>query len=311
MNSKLLLECAMISVFVLSLGTLGIMWGRRAFRDFSFLGVFLAISALSEATFVPLIYFRKYLGIDRALDYKLYFYSSWIYFVVEYAIVLLVIHGIYRIAMRPFEGLQKAGKLVFRWAFGVSLILSCGLVAGGHIGPGFWASFNGQIHQVVGILALCLLLFVTFAVRYLGLTYRSRLFGVSLGYGVWATTNLMESALLTTKGALTVYSPIYLWGTLGYCATIVIWGAYFALPEPERKLILLPTTSPFFFWNRISEALGDDPGHVVVGGFTPEMLAKGELEVLTAASRFAKSREDRSDILSASPNKLQSAAAQR
>jgi hypothetical protein len=65
---------------------------------------------------------------------------------------------------------------------------------------------------------------------------------------------------------------------------VAIWGTYFALPEPERKLILLPTTSPFFLWNRISEALGDAPGHVAIAGFNPTMLAPAELQMLTAPS---------------------------
>ena len=49
-------------------------------------------------------------------------------------------------------------------------------------------------------------------------------------------------------------------------------------------MILLPTTSPFFFWNRISEILGDAPGQVAVAGFTPDMLAPAEIEMLTAAT---------------------------
>ncbi len=57
-------------------------------------------------------------------------------------------------------------------------------------------------------------------------------------------------------------------------------------------MILLPTTSPFFLWNRISEILGDAPGQVAVAGFKPEMLAPAELEMLTAAT----AREKASDL---------------
>jgi len=41
----------------------------------------------------------------------------------------------------------------------------------------------------------------------------------------------------------------------------------------------------------VSEALGDDPGHVAVAGFTPDMLAPGELTVLTAMSKAARERD--------------------
>jgi hypothetical protein len=56
-------------------------------------------------------------------------------------------------------------------------------------------------------------------------------------------------------------------------------------------MILLPTTSPFFLWNRISEALGDEPGFVAVAGFKPDMLAPAELVAFTAGSKFARERE--------------------
>ena len=63
------------------------------------------------------------------------------------------------------------------------------------------------------------------------------------------------------------------------------------MPEPERKMILLPTTSPFFLWNRISEALGDAPGFVAIAGFKPDMLAPAELTAFTAGSKRARERE--------------------
>jgi hypothetical protein len=64
------------------------------------------------------------------------------------------------------------------------------------------------------------------------------------------------------------------------------------MPEPKRGMVLLPTTSPYFLWNRISEALGDNPGQVAVAGFKPEMLHPTELMVLTAQSKAAKEKLD-------------------
>jgi hypothetical protein len=53
-------------------------------------------------------------------------------------------------------------------------------------------------------------------------------------------------------------------------------------------MILLPTTSPFFTWNRISEALGDEPGYVAIAGFKPQMLAAAELKVLSSTAHKAE-----------------------
>jgi hypothetical protein len=148
------------------------------------------------------------------------------------------------------------------------------------------------MQQGISVLTLCLLLFVCFSTRPLGLTYRSRIFGVSLGLGILATTTLVQAAWFSTSGALSLYSPIYLFGMVGSIVAVSVWGAYFVMPEPERRMIMLPTTSPFFFWNSISEALGDDPGSVVIAGFRPDMLSAAEFSMLTAPDLLPESVSD-------------------
>jgi hypothetical protein len=203
-----------------------------------------------------------------------------------------VIYSVFRKAMKPLEGLHRAGKIIFRWVGGVSVALSLGLALGPHAAGSYtMATLTSQMQQGISILILCLLLFVCFSTRYLGLTYRSHIFGVSLGLGVFATVSLIESAWTAGGTGQTLYSSVYVFSTLGSCAALLTWAGYFALPEPERKMILLPTTSPFFLWNRISEALGDEPGFVAIAGFKPDMLAPAELTAFTAGSKRARERE--------------------
>jgi hypothetical protein len=116
----------------------------------------------------------------------------------------------------------------------------------------------------------------------MGLSYRSRIFGVSLGLGIMSTNDLVQSAWLTLNPDMsTAYNHV-----LGIVSCLVVgtWATYFALPEPKRRIVVLPTTSPYLRWNQISEALGDDPGYVAVGGVPPEVFAPAELEVMKRAS---------------------------
>ena len=293
MNTKLLLEYAMFVEVFLAIGILILMMRKRLLRGFGFLAAFLALDSFENGISIPLLFFRQHLGISKILCYDIYFYSHWVLFFIEYGLLLLVIYSVFQRAMKPLEGLHRAGKIVFRWIGGVSLALSVGMALGPHVaGPFYMATLAGQMQQSVSILILCLLLFVCFTTRYLGLTYRSHIFGVSLGLGVFAVVSLIESAWLSNAAGQTVYSPVYLFSALGGCVALLTWGTYFAMPEPERKMILLPTTSPFFLWNRISEALGDEPGFVAIAGFKPEMLAPAELTVFTAASKRVRERAD-------------------
>ena len=185
--------------------------------------------------------------------------------------------------MAPLKGLQTLGMLVFKWAAGISVAVA--------LGSAFTPNMNGneylnaaisQLQRTQSILTLCLLLFVCFAIRPMGLSYSSRIFGISLGLGMMSTNDLVQSAWLSFRPDMqTSYNAI---NGVVICLIMATWTAYFALPEPKRRIIVLPTTSPFLRWNQISQALGDSPGFVAVGGVPPELFAPAELEVMRRAS---------------------------
>jgi hypothetical protein len=274
MSTKLLLEYSIFAELFITIGILVVMAQKRLLREFSFLAVFLVAYCIEDSSSILLLFFRRNLGISSIRAYDIYFYSHWVLFFVESALLLLVIYSVFSKAMKPLVGLHRAGKIVFRWVGGVSLALSLALALGPHTaGTNVWATTAAQMQQGINVLILCLLLFVCFSTKYLGLTYRSHIFGVTLGLGIFAVTGLVESTWAANVVGQTVYSPVFVFATLSSCVTLLTWGGYFAMPEPERKMILLPTTSPFFLWNRISEALGDAPGFVAIAGFKPDMMA--------------------------------------
>ena len=291
MDMKLLLEYSMFANLIITVGLVALMARKHLVREFPALVAFLVAGSLEMSVSIPILFFRKYLGISKVRAYEVYLYSHLVISCIEFALLLLVIYSVFRQAMKPLEGLHRAGKIVFRWVGGVSLALSVILAMGPHAASSFsMATLTSQVQQGVSILILCLLLFVCFSTRYLGLTYRSHIFGVTLGLGVFATVSLIESAW-TAANVTTVYSPVFIFSAVGSCVAFLTWGIYFAMPAPERKMILLPTTSPFFLWNRISEALGDEPGFVAIAGFKPEMLAPAEMTAFAAGSKRARERE--------------------
>ena len=236
-------------------------------------------------------------GFDKHLAYKLYFYTYWLSYAAESILALIVIYSIFKLAMEPLKGLATLGILVFRWAAAISVALSIGMAIGPHFNSTtFMVSFITQLRQTSSILTLCLLLFVCFAIRPMGLTYRSRLFGVSLGLGLMATMSLVNTAWLSHNPRM--ISAANIANGIVACLAFFTWSAYFTLAEPKRRIIVLPTTSPFLRWNQISMALGDDPGFVAVGGIPPEVFAPAEIEIMRRASAKMKSTD--SELLSQS-----------
>jgi len=265
--------CGMLVIFLVR---------GKAVRQFGFLTALLCVRFTCSVVCLPLLYFSRQL-IDRHLAYQVYFYVYWVSYALEAVLSLLVIYSIFKLAMAPLKGLQTLGMLVFRWVAAISIAVAIGVAVTPHLtGIKFMVTMITQLQQTSSILTLCLLLFVCFAIRPMGLSYRSRIFGVSLGLGLMATTSLVNSAW--TSHYSNMFSTMSLINGVVVGLTLLTWSAYFAFPEPKRRIITLPTTSPFLRWNQISMALGDDPGHVAVGGIPPELFAPAELEVMRRAS---------------------------
>src|SRR5277367_962100 len=254
----------------------------KAARQFAYLFALLCVRLVCSFICIPLLAFGGH-GIELHLAYQIYFYVYWTSFALEAILSLLVIYGIFKMAMAPLKGLQTLGMLVFRWVAAISVAVAIGVAVTPHqSGIHFMTAMITQLQQTSSILTLCLLLFVCFAIRPMGLSFRSRIFGVSLGLGLMATISLVNSAWIAHNPNM--YSLFSVINGVAVGLTLVTWSAYFAFPEPKRRIITLPTTSPFLRWNQISMALGDDPGYVAVGGIPPELFAPAELEVMRRAS---------------------------
>jgi hypothetical protein len=254
----------------------------KAWREFKFLVALLCVKVFCSAICLPLLYLSSH-GTTFRVAYPIYFSVYWSSYALEAILSLFVIYSIFKLAMAPLKGLQTLGMLVFRWVAAISVAVAIGVAFAPHIsGIKFVVAIVSQLQQTSSILTLCLLLFVCFAIRPMGLSFRSRIFGVSMGMGLLATVDLASAAWFAHNSNM--YSTLTVVMALADIVTLLAWSAYFAFPEPKRRMIILPTTSPFLRWNQISMALGDDPGYVAIGGISPDVFAPAELEFMRRAS---------------------------
>ena len=274
--------CALALLFMLR---------AKEHRTFGALTIVLSVRLFIDLAGVSLLEASSYSLVAPTTTYPIYFYLYWVEFVVETVLSFYMILSVFRLAMAPLQGLRTLGMLVFRWAAAISTALAIALSfspskSAAELLPRFLAQFQ----EISSVITICLLLFVCFSIKPLGLTLRSRIFGVSLGLGLTAWANLMQSAWFAPTGD--IHAWVNAVAGLGNCFGILIWTAYFAMPEPKRRIIVLPTTSPFLRWNQISEVLGDDPGFVAIAGIPPELFAPAEIEVMIRASIKMKELEE-------------------
>lgn len=261
---------------ILSAAGIFALWRRSLWREYWSVGAYLAVHGLAGTIMMPL-----YLHSGLAEAYRVVYFTYWVSFALESVLALIVIFSVFRLAMAPLRGLQTLGMLIFQWAGAISIAVAIGSAFTPHQSGAHYAiAALSQLQRTQSILTLCLLLFVCFAIRPMGLSFRSRIFGVSLGLGLIATNNLVRAAWLANKPSMATLSDLINGAVC--CTALLLWAAYFGLPEPQRRMIVLPTTSPLLRWNQISQALGDDPGHVALTGM--DSFAPSELEILKRAS---------------------------
>ncbi len=289
MSAGLLLQQVDTFDVAVAVAVFAIACSRKMYRKLPSFFILLAVSTFHQLVCIPLIFFRPTLGVPKWIAYMVIWNTEWAGQLIEGTLTVIAVYAIFQKLMKPLVGLQRLGRIVFRWVGGISLAMALLVTLTPHAdGRVFFANQIALCIEAISILILCLLLFVTFATRPLGLTYRSHLFGITLGLGVGATASLVQSVWLPTRLAGSFYSPVFLITGFGFLLTSTIWGIYLTRPEPARCMVLLPTTSPFLTWNRVAEALGDAPGEVAVGGISPEMFSPAELLAFRAPARVVE-----------------------
>jgi len=264
------------------LGVIALLQYRKQLRQYVFLAAYLGMRFASDIIGAAILQMAGH-QLGRTVAYQIYFYIYWSSYAIEAMLGFGIIFSIYKLAMAPLKGLQRLGMLMFRWAAGIAIALTLATSIQPKVTSlSFITHVANQMQQTQSVLTLCMLLFVCLAIRPMGLSHRSKIFGVSFGLGLLATMDLIGSAWFPqAKLLVSTYNTI---NGLVFLATIAVWTTYFTIPEPRRRMIILPTTSPFLRWNQISLALGDEPGFVAIGDVTPDMFAPAEVEIMRRAS---------------------------
>jgi hypothetical protein len=77
-----------------------------------------------------------------------------------------------------------------------------------------------------------------------------------------SANDFVVSSLIAGNASLT--SPLQFVNEALTLLSLAIWGAYFALPEPARKPIVVPANSTIYRWNEIASALGHTGTQIAV-----------------------------------------------
>jgi len=185
-----------------------------------------------------------------------YFFAYWLFGALIGICSLAITCELLSVVLKPFIGLRDAGKLLFRWAAAIMLIMALVIASSSHgQGGSYLISAILEIERCMRVVQCGLLLFVLCCSKYLELSPRNHAYGITLGFGTNAAMNLILLCMSAYMGPRFDHSlSIGMIATYDFAA--VIWMAYTLKPEPTRSILHLPISSPLVRWNEIATAMG-------------------------------------------------------
>lgn len=231
-------------------------WRKSVRHRFPAMGYYVALRATSGPLLLILL-FELSQTSSRAHYLFLYKIYTVAYFLSYFASVVLfffVCLQVLRSVLAPFPGIAKFAATAFPW---IALAFITVNLSSAFYSQRFSSAMGDaacSIERAVGVLGLCLLLFLCISMKALRFSSSDLSFGISLGFGVMSSGDFIMASWGSHIRSLNdpvefVYEGLIL-------LSLVVWGTYSVLPEPAPKPILVPASSTIYRWNEIASALG-------------------------------------------------------
>lgn len=186
----------------------------------------------------------------------------WAAYGISGIFTFLTAQQIFRDALHPVPGLRRLALVAFNWVALMSVAFS---VVPAVVPLFFHAqSFSSMVLQsmrCVSGIEFCLLAFILLSAQALKITYRSRIVGITIGFGILAIVDTVCFMFLMRSGDTVTWLLVR---QVGATVAAAIWLLYLVIPEPLRVPVLLRSTSQLQKWNEIATALGKPAPHVAL-----------------------------------------------
>ena len=180
-----------------------------------------------------------------------YWYADSVGEIINVLLRFAIIHEIFHHLLRPYVALQDFGTRLIRWAV-VLLLLVAVLVTiyapPNADGPRLIVGLQ-LLNRTVSLVQCGLMLFLFLFSSYFGLSWRSHLFGIGLGLGVFASLQLALYAFLAHVALLQAKGLVELIWFGAYDSCVLIWLFYFLAPEPARRPVTGVPAHNLESWN--------------------------------------------------------------
>jgi uncharacterized protein with PQ loop repeat len=159
-----------------------VMFRRQQRKEFP---VFFAFAIVQMASFVI-----EYPVFKMASD-RTYFCTFWAFTALELAIQFKIIHEVFIDVFRPYHALKDLGTALFKWAAVVMVLVSGVFITT----TSTWVDPVGRnvliLQRCVEVIQCGMVLFLLAFCKPLGISWRRQSFGIALGFGLSAGSDLI------------------------------------------------------------------------------------------------------------------------
>jgi hypothetical protein len=215
-----------IAPHVLQLAIVFIMIRRRLVSEFP---VFLTYTLFQIVMGATLFAFDHI----SAVSARQYVATQWVDTIGSIVLRFALIYEIFSRIFDPYPALVKLGRLLLRWGVVVLLLVAVAVAARApNTAP--WLSGIHVMNCAVSLMQSGLLVFLFLFSSYFGLSWRSYVYGVAAGLGIFSSVTLATAALQVATGiAAASYTLDFVTMAIYHCC-VVIWLIYLLAPETAR-----------------------------------------------------------------------------
>ncbi|HKR82876.1 MAG TPA: hypothetical protein VJS37_01805 [Terriglobales bacterium] len=239
MSSPKILLALWIAQTIIEVVLATILYCRKLHKDFPAFFLWIVVQVPVFCVQFPIYLY----GLPRA-----YFYVYWTSTAVDLVLAFKIIYEIFLDVFKPYHALKDLGHALFKWAAVVTVLVSVVLVA---VSP----TWNDPILNSILVVQRCirvvqcgLVIFLLAFCRTLGVNWRRFSFGIALGFGLMAASELVTLALFS--GGRIRGPVMQSYEIIVYNAGLLLWVVYALL---NRRRDLVPVLVP----QRWDEALAD------------------------------------------------------
>jgi hypothetical protein len=219
---------------LLQAGVLFTMYRRGLHKDYPYFFYYTILQVVSAIV----------LAVLAAYSYTAYYYAYYGNLGLSVLISFAVLQEIFKDAFRPYENLRELSIILFRWSALVVLLVAVmwAINAKNNADNGVFTAIMMLGDRSLRLMQCGLVFFLLLFNEYLGIPHRSMLFGISLGFGLFAAVNMLVATAAGQHGFLSSAALNEI-NTGAYLVAVIIWFGYTlaAAPSKAREELLMTT----------------------------------------------------------------------